>query len=74
MEHHRLDDAHDREIDAYNAMVDEHARLAAAYNSALPEVNQQIEALNTQRRDYDARCAQQAYYERDRNALQRDGR
>lgn len=58
-------------VDAFNASIDEHARLAAEYNEALPAINADIESLNGKRRELDARCAHRAYDERDMAALRK---
>lgn len=59
-------------VQAFNAAIDEHARLAADYNGALPEVNATIAAMNDTRRELDARCAHRAYDERDLAALRKE--
>ena len=66
-----LDESDVAAVNAFNAAIDEHARLAAEYNEALPAVNADIEALNTKRHALDARCAHHAYDERDMAALRK---
>jgi chromosome segregation ATPase len=58
-------------VEAFNSAIDDHARLAARYNEALPAINANIESLNGKRRDLDARCAHRTYDERDMAALRK---
>jgi septal ring factor EnvC (AmiA/AmiB activator) len=66
-----LDESDVAAVGAFNASIDEHARLAAEYNEALPAINADIESLNAKRRELDARCAHRAYDERDMAALRK---
>jgi len=57
------------EVDAYNALIDEHETAVDAYNAKLLPINRLIDDMNSTIERFNASCADKVYYESDMSAI-----
>ena len=67
----KLDHESDVEIDAFNALIEQHKAWVEAHNAQLPDERARESAANTLIEAFNADCAKRKYYDRDMDAIKR---
>ncbi|MCI0400104.1 MAG: hypothetical protein L0Z68_02215 [Gammaproteobacteria bacterium] len=64
-----VDQYSEESVDSFNALIGEHGKLVAAYNSGLPAYNAEVDRYKVGQQAFNTKCAGHAYYESDMQAV-----
>jgi hypothetical protein len=64
-----IDRQRESSVEAYNELVDRHARAVEQYNASVPRYNLKSHQHYKEVLDFDAKCAHKAYYKGDLRAI-----